>query len=175
MINKHLFTSEKDDWTTPDDLFHTLNSEFEFNLDPCADDENHKCDTYFTKKENGLLQDWAGYHVFCNPPYGKEVAKWVGKAHDEVLHGNCILAVMLLASRTDTKYFHQYIINDAYEIRFIKGRLKFGGVKQSAPFGSMIVVFKKEGILDESKTNLQDVQTHRIYSCGTDGRRKAIL
>ena len=174
MINEHLFTSEKDDWTTPDDLFQTLHAEFRFDLDPCADDMNYKCDTYITKEENGLLQDWGGYRVFCNPPYGKEVAKWVKKAHDEVLYGNCLIAVLLLASWTDTRYFHQYILNDAYEIRFVKGRLKFGGAKQSTQFGSMIVIFKKEVVCDESKTDLQNVQAHRICGCRTNVRRETI-
>ena len=101
-----------------------------------------KCKNHFTKLENGLNQDWQGYRVFCNPPYGrKETAEWVKKCYEESRKENT-LVVMLIPSRTDTKYFHKYIYPNA-EIRFIKGRLKFGNSANSAPFPSMIVIFKK--------------------------------
>jgi phage N-6-adenine-methyltransferase len=136
MTNVH-FSSNSNEWSTPQDFFDELNKEFDFNLDPCATDENHKCDKYFTQKDDGLKQSWDGYRVFCNPPYGREINKWVEKASKAV--GGVV--VMLIPARTDTRYFHQYIYNKA-EIRFIKGRLRFGGHTNSAPFPSMVVIFK---------------------------------
>lgn len=127
-------------WGTPQAFFDTLNSEFDFDLDPCATKETAKCGKFFTKELDGLNQDWNGYRVFCNPPYGKEIAKWVKKA-SEARGG---IVVMLIPARTDTKYFHEYIYNKA-EIRFVRGRLKFEGSQKgsgSAPFPSMIVVFR---------------------------------
>lgn len=95
---------------------------------------------YFTKEQNGLLQDWTGETVFCNPPYGrKETGEWVKKCAEESSHCNTV--VMLIPARTDTKWFHKYIYHKAKEIRFIKGRIKFGGCKNAAPFPSMIVIF----------------------------------
>jgi site-specific DNA-methyltransferase (adenine-specific) len=138
MVSKTLFSSESTEWETPQDLFDELNSEFAFTLDPCATDKNHKCDKFFTKEQNGLLQDWGHERVFCNPPYGREIQYWVASCAQ---HNG--LAVMLLPARTDTKWFHDHIYNNRNaEIRFIKGRLKFGGAKNSAPFPSMIVVFR---------------------------------
>jgi len=137
-INSGLFTSTTDNWATPQDFFDKLDKEFHFDLDVCADDQNHKCEKYFTKEQNGLSQEWKG-KVWCNPPYGREIGDWVAAvaAHPDG-------GVMLLPARTDTKWFHDYIYsNKNAEIRFVKGRLKFGGSKNSAPFPSMVVVFKK--------------------------------
>ena len=135
-INKDLmFSSATDEWSTPQDVFYKLNEEFSFTLDPCANDTNHKCKKYFTKTENGLLQNWDDEIVFCNPPYGREIGKWVKKAAESKA-----TVVMLLPARTDTKWFHDYIYEKA-EIRFIKGRLKFGEAQNSAPFPSMVVIF----------------------------------
>ena len=133
-----MFSSKTDQWGTPQNFFNELNEEFHFTLDPCADDYNHKCEKYFTKEKNGLIQDWSGERVFCNPPYGREIGKWVEKCSTE----KCEIAVMLIPARTDTKWFHDYIYNKA-EIRFIRGRLKFGDSKNSAPFPSMLVIFRK--------------------------------
>ena len=149
MNTEVMFSSKTDQWSTPQSFFDTLNEEFSFTLDPCADEFNHKCKRYFTKKEDGLVQDWGGEIVFCNPPYGREIGKWVEKCFLEVHQGNCSCAVMLIPSRTDTKWFHKYINNKA-EVRFIQGRLKFGDSQNSAPFPSMIVVFRKDQ-LQESK------------------------
>ena len=137
-MNKGLFTSNTDQWATPQWFFDELNQEFNFELDPCADEYNHKCKKYFTKEQNGLAQDWSEYRVFCNPPYGREIGKWVKKAAE-----SNTLVVMLLPARTDTKWFHEYIYGKS-EIRFLKGRLKFGGSKNSAPFPSMVVIFGGE-------------------------------
>lgn len=135
-----MFSSATDEWYTPIDFYNKLNKEFNFNLDPCATADNHKCAKYFTKADNGLVQSWGGYKVFCNPPYGRTIAAWVEKAYIESQKENT-LVVMLLPARTDTRWFHEFIYHNA-EIRFIKGRLKFGGCKNSAPFPSMIVIFK---------------------------------
>jgi site-specific DNA-methyltransferase (adenine-specific) len=140
-MNKNLmFSSVTDEWYTPIDFYNELNKEFNFNLDPCATDINHKCAKYFTKEDNGLLQSWGGYNVFCNPPYGRAITAWVEKAYKEAKKDNTLI-VMLLPARTDTKWFHNFIYNKA-EIRFIKGRLKFGGCKSSAPFPSMVVIYR---------------------------------
>ena len=147
-----MFSSISNEWETPADLFKALNDEFMFTLDPCATKENHLCDKFYTKEDDGLSFSWKGETVFCNPPYGRDISKWVKKCSDESYLNN-VLCVMLIPSRTDTKWFHQYIYNRA-EIRFISGRLKFvnrmlpsysddGNFKlSSAPFPSMIVVFK---------------------------------
>ena len=145
-MNKELmFSSKTCEWATPQDFFDRLNAEFKFTLDPCASAENHKCDKYYTKAEDGLIQDWSGETVFCNPPYGREIGRWVCKCFHEVFDGKCPCAVMLLPARTDTRWFHDYIYNKA-EIRFIPGRLKFNSQKNSAPFPSMIVVFQQSEI-----------------------------
>lgn len=143
MNTEVMFSSQTDQWATPQDFFDKLNDEFCFTLDPCADEYNHKCKRYFTKEKNGLLQDWSNEVVFCNPPYGREIGKWVEKCFKEVCFGDCRCSVMLIPARTDTKWFHKYIYKNATEIRFIKGRLKFGNSKNTAPFPSMVVVFKK--------------------------------
>ena len=144
MINEALFSSKTDLWETPQDFFNKLNEEFHFTLDPCALPENAKCDKFFTPKENGLIQDWSGYRVFCNPPYGKSISSWVKKCYTESLKGTFI--VMLIPARTDTVYFHNYIYHKA-DIRFIKGRLKFGDSKNSAPFPSMIVIYNNDKLI----------------------------
>ena len=139
-MNTVMFSSKSNEWTTPQEFFDKLNEEFNFNLDPCSTDENHKCDRYFTKKQDGLKQDWGGQRVFVNPPYGTEISKWVEKSYREGIKDNT-LVVMLIPARTDTKYFHDFILHRS-EIRFIKGRLKFGEGNNSAPFPSMLVIFR---------------------------------
>lgn len=137
MVQRALLTSNTDEWETPQDLFEKLNGEFHFTLDVCANEQNHKCARYYKKADDGLKTLWSGV-VWCNPPYGRDVGKWVEKCSN--YNG---VAVMLLPARTDTKWFHEYIYKKA-EIRFIKGRLKFGGAKNPAPFPSMVVIFRKE-------------------------------
>ena len=138
-MNKALFSSATDLWATPQDLFDTLNEEFQFTLDPCATSENAKCEKYYTPEVDGLLRNWQGESVFCNPPYGRVIFAWVRKCHEEA-QKDATKVVDLLPARTDTRWFHQYIYGKA-EIRFIPGRLKFGGAKNSAPFPSMVVIF----------------------------------
>lgn len=146
-MDKCMFTSEKDYWSTPIDFFNKLDEEFNFDLDPCCFEQTAKCKKFFTKKENGLIQDWQGHSVFCNPPYGKDIGQWVKKCFKESKKPDT-LVVMLIPARTDTSYFHKYIYKQAKEIRFIKGRLKFEDFSNPdkklapAPFPSMVVVFK---------------------------------
>ena len=134
-MNVH-FSSKTPEWETPQDFFDELNKEFQFGFDVCATAENSKCGLHFFSKEmDGLSIGWPKEMKWMNPPYGREIGKWVKRACEE---GNI---VCLLPARTDTKWFHEYILGKA-EIRFIKGRLKFGRSKNSAPFPSMIVIFK---------------------------------
>lgn len=136
------FSSKKMDWETPQWLFDKLNSEFHFNIDICASDENAKCNTYFTEQNSCLDKSWAGHTCFMNPPYGRHINDFIKKAYEESKNGATV--VCLIPSRTDTKYWHDYIFGKAHEIRFIKGRLKFSGHKNSAPFPSAIIVFDGE-------------------------------
>ena len=150
-MEKALLSTGKDEWGTPQELYDALNKEFNFTLDPCSSDTNYKHINHFTAKENGLLQNWGGNCVFCNPPYSKPrkgkagQIDWVKKCYEEHKN-NGITVVMLLPARTDTVAFHDYILGKA-EIRFIKGRLKFelerAGQKDAAPFPSMIVIDQK--------------------------------
>ncbi|MGY3710179.1 DNA N-6-adenine-methyltransferase [Lactococcus lactis subsp. lactis] len=137
-----MFSSKTDLWSTPWNFFEKLNDEFHFTLDPCSTHENAKCYKHFTIEEDGLLQDWGNEVVFCNPPYGRQIKDWVKKAYEESQKNNTTV-VMLIPARTDTIYFHEYIYHKA-EIRFIKGRLKFGDAKNAAPFPSMVVIFGRD-------------------------------
>ena len=137
-MNKVHFSSKTGEWETPQALFDALDAEFHFTLDPCATPENAKCGRYFTKEIDGLAQSWAGETVFMNPPYGREIGKWVRKAFEEWRRGATV--VCLLPSRTDTAWWHDYCMK-ATEIRFIRGRVKFVGGKYAAPFPSAIVIF----------------------------------
>jgi len=130
----------RDDWETPQALFERLDKEFHFTLDAAASCNNTKCVAYFTKDRDGLAQVWPGT-VWVNPPYGRSVGKWVEKAYQEWQKGATV--VMLLAARTDTQWFHKYIYQKA-EVRFVKGRLRFGNAKNSAPFPSMVVIWKAQ-------------------------------
>lgn len=139
-INSGLFSSNTNEWATPRKFFDELNAEFHFTLDPCCTHENAKCEKHFTLEDDGLNQNWGGYKVFCNPPYGREIASWVRKCYEESRKPDT-LVVMLIPARTDTAYFHQWIYHKAKEIRFIRGRLHFNDSKHGAPFPSMVVVF----------------------------------
>lgn len=137
-MNVH-FSSKTEEWATPQAFFDELDKEFYFTLDPCATKENAKAPTYYTKEDNGLSKNWDFQNVFMNPPYGREIGKWVKKASEA--RGGVV--VCLLPARTDTRWFHDYIYKKPnVEKRFIKGRLKFGDSKNSAPFPSMVVIFK---------------------------------
>lgn len=131
-------SSAKQDWCTPDDLYAKLHLEFNFTLDPCADHTNHKCDKYYTVNTDGLIQDWSNNIVFVNPPYSYSKA-WILKCYSEWMFNN-VTSVMLLPARPDTVAWADYV-SKAAQIRFLKGRLKFSGHKNAAPFPSAIVVF----------------------------------
>lgn len=138
-MNKEvMFSSKTDLWETPQDFFEKLDQEFGFELDVCALPENAKCSRYFSPMDDGLEQDWTGV-CWCNPPYGREIEKWVKKAYISAIEGATV--VMLLPARTDTRWFHDWIYGKT-EIRFIRGRLKFGGAEYGAPFLNMVVVFR---------------------------------
>ena len=142
MNTELLFSSKTNEWATPKDFFNKLNSEFNFTLDPASTHDNAKCLKHFTEAENGLMQSWNGERVFCNPPYGREIGDWVKKAYEETLKEPYnTICVLLIPARTDTQYWHDYVMK-AHEIRFIKGRLKFGDSTNSAPFPSAVVIFR---------------------------------
>jgi site-specific DNA-methyltransferase (adenine-specific) len=139
LINKGLMSSNTPEWATPQWLFDILDGVYRFTLDPCSTHKNAKCQRHYTREEDGLSLSWAGENVFMNPPYGKEIAGWVRKCFQESVSGGG-RKVALLPARTDTRWFHDYVYGRA-EIYFIKGRLKFGDGKGSAPFPSMIAVW----------------------------------
>lgn len=141
-MNKNvMFSSKTDQWETPKDFFDDLDALFHFTLDACALPENAKCEKYFTPEMDGLKQEWGGV-VWCNPPYGREIGRWVEKGYLSAKNGCTV--VMLLPARTDTKWFHEYCyMNRFATVRFVKGRLKFGGSRNGAPFPSMVVIFRK--------------------------------
>ena len=135
-----MFSSKTGEWATPTDFFEKLDWRFgPFDLDPCADPTNTKCANLFTEAEDGLTKNWEGFTSFVNPPYGRGIDKWIQKAFEESRKENTRV-VMLIPARTDTKYWHQYVMK-ADEVYFVKGRLKFGSSDNSAPFPSAVVVF----------------------------------
>lgn len=142
MNNELFFSSKSEEWETPYCIFRELGFEFEFTLDPCCTKATAKAEKFYTKEDNGLVQDWGGETVFVNPPYGRKVGEWVKKSLEESKKPNTTV-VMLLPARTDTAWFHDYIIDKA-EIRFIRGRIRFGNSKNAAPFPSMIVIFRNK-------------------------------
>ncbi|NDG31956.1 adenine methyltransferase [bacterium] len=133
------FSSKTDMWETPQDFYDKYNKKYNFTLDVCASPENAKCNKFFTKEDDGLKQDWTGF-CWMNPPYGRQIKHWVKKAYESSLNGTTI--VCLLPARTDTSWWHDYCMHG--KIEFIRGRLKFGESKNSAPFPSAIVVFEGE-------------------------------
>lgn len=130
------YSSETDEWATPQGFFDAVNREFNFDLDVCALPSSAKCDRYFTPDDDGLAQEWTG-SVWMNPPYGSEIVDWVKKAHDSAVDGTTVVA--LVPARVDTHWWWNHC--RFAEIRFIKGRLKFGNVGTAAPFPSALVVF----------------------------------
>lgn len=136
-MNDALFSSKTCEWETPAYLFEEYNYKYHFDLDVCATNENAKCLRYFTKEEDGLRQEWRGV-CWMNPPYGREIGKWVEKAYKSALKGATV--VCLLPARTDTSWWHDYCMKG--QIEFIRGRVKFGNSKHGAPFPSAIVIFE---------------------------------
>jgi phage N-6-adenine-methyltransferase len=137
--SKFYGTSDSVEWATPQYVFDQLNEEFDFTLDPCASDENHKCAKYYTIEDDGLEQNWDGERVFMNPPFGRNISLWVKKISESI----CPVAVALIPAKTDTVWFHKYVLEKA-EIRCIKGRVKYvGNSVNSAPFVSILAVYRK--------------------------------
>lgn len=137
MNTELMFSSETDLWSTPQEFFNEWNEKYKFTLDVCSDGINNKCKDYFTKEHDGLVQEWKG-SCWMNPPYGREIIKWMKKAYESSLEGATV--VCLVPARTDTKWWHEYAMKG--EVTFIRGRLKFGESKNPAPFPSAVVVFK---------------------------------
>lgn len=137
-MDSALFTSTTYEWATPQAFFDALDAEFGFTLDPCATPTNAKCSTFFTISDDGLAQSWAGHVVFMNPPYGRQIRRWVRKAYESALAGATV--VCLLPARTDTTWWHDHVMKG--EVRFVRGRLKFGNASNAAPFPSAVVVFR---------------------------------
>lgn len=135
-----LRANEKDDWETPQDLFDELDEEFHFTLDAASSDLNAKCEKHYTIEDDGLSQSWEGNNVFLNPPYGRTMKDWMRKAYEESQRENTTV-VALVPARTDTAWFHDYVYGKS-ELRFLRGRLKFGGCENSAPFPSLVVVYR---------------------------------
>ena len=130
------FSSKNMTFATPQDFFDKLDREFHFTLDPCCVKETAKCGKFYTPEDDGLAQDWSGDRVFMNPPYGRQIKIWMKKAVEEAQRG--ALVVCLVPARTDTAWWHDYAMQG--EVRFIRGRLKFGNATDNAPFPSAVVV-----------------------------------
>jgi site-specific DNA-methyltransferase (adenine-specific) len=141
VVDDALFSSNTDEWETPDILFDGMNDKFNFTLDPCATPENAKCKRFFTEEDDGLMQTWLGEQVFVNPPFSN-IKEWMYKCYMESRLDNKD-KVMLIPVRSDTQYFSEYGAYSA-ELYFIKGRLKFSNAKNTAPFPSVIVVFNSQ-------------------------------
>ena len=137
---RRLMTSSKDmTWTTPQAWFDYLDLEFDFTLDPCCEHETAKCKKHYTPQEDGLSQNWKDERVFMNPPYGKELPKWMKKAYEEA-RDNGALVVCFVPARVDTEWWHRYAAKG--EVRFPKGRVTFSDADASAPFPVAIVIFR---------------------------------
>ena len=138
------FDSVRQDWETPTALYVEMNNEFNFTLDAAAADHNTKCDLYFTEVDDSMTKSWAPHTVWLNPPYGKgySLAQWVKKSHAESLLGATV--VMLIPARTNTNWFHEYCLRYG-EVRFIKGRPKFGGADHGLPQPLCFIIFRPNG------------------------------
>ena len=154
-----LFSSKSDEWATPQYFYDWLDSIYHFTLDPCASDDNHKCEKYFTIETDGLKQPWTNEVAFVNPPYS-DIGVWCQKAYTESLV-NSSTVVLLIPSRTDTDYWHRHVMK-ASKIGFVKGRLKFGDSKNSAPFPSCIVIFQPDTIKFKAGDDDSDIITFSI-------------
>ena len=152
------FSSNSNEWATPQDFYDKYNLEWNFTLDPCCTHENAKCAKHYTQAEDGLKQDWSGDRVWMNPPYGREIGIWMKKAYEESLKG--AIVVCLVPARTDTAWWHNYAVKG--EVRFIRGRLKFGGHTNSAPFPSALVILKPPNAAMENKTEREWVGGREI-------------
>lgn len=139
-MNPGLYSSDDDSWATPQDIYDKLNKLFgPFDLDPAASHDNHKCEKYYTRLDNGLRQSWEGRSVFLNPPYGRDIIKWMRKCAAERYTTKIICA--LIPGRTDTRWFQTFVLGSADELYFVRGRIKFEDAYSSAPFPSIVAVY----------------------------------
>lgn len=146
-INSGLFTSDHASWETPQKLFDRVSKIYgPFDFDAAASQENAKCERYFDRELNGLAQPWRG-RVWLNPPYGDAVKFWVRKCALSRL--NCEVIVALLPARTDTRWFHQYVLGHASRLVLFEGRIKFVGAASSAPFPSILAIYYPGGPQDQ--------------------------
>ena len=149
------YASEKQTWETPQDFFDLMDTEFHFDVDVCAEDETAKCNIYYTVDDDGLSKEW-NRTCWMNPPYGREIGKWMKKAYESSVNSGATV-VCLVPARTDTKWWHNYAMK-ANEVRFIRGRLRFGNATASAPFPSAVVVFRPfstpQGISAQSRNGI---------------------
>lgn len=132
------FRSDSGEWATPREFFERVDARYHFTLDVCATAENAKCPAFYTRADDGLAQPWRG-RVWCNPPYGRGVGKWLEKAWRSVQSGEAELVACLTVARTDTAWWHEWAV--LAEVEFVKGRLAFGGADNPAPFPSVLLVF----------------------------------
>lgn len=138
IFNSGMASSKRHNYGTPKDLFDELDAEFHFTVDACAEPKTAMCERYYTYHNNAFYQRFIDEIVWMNPPYGLEIGKWLALAYRESQKGS--LWVCLIPSRTDTTWWHEIVMKG--EIRFIRGRLKFKGMKHNAPFPSAIVIFR---------------------------------
>lgn len=156
-LSKGLFSSNSSIWATPQDFFDNLNGEFHFTLDVCALPSNAKCKEYYTPEDDGLSKTWQG-RCYMNPPYGREIIKWVEKAYTSVKNGEADICVCLLPARTDTRWFQNFCLK-SNDIRFVKGRLHFSGCKDAAPFPSCVVVFSEDSLKDNGNEHFKSLKS----------------
>jgi site-specific DNA-methyltransferase (adenine-specific) len=142
-FDKNRFASKKQDWETPDSIWLPLAEEFPFNLDVAASDKNHLLEQYITEEQDAMKTEWGSHVCWLNPPYGKgyPLSAWVKRGYEESKKG--AIVVMLIPSRTNTNWFHEICLKHG-EVRFLKGRPKFGGAKHGLPQPLCIVIFRPQ-------------------------------
>lgn len=161
-LQEAMVSSKSNEWPTPQWLFDELDAEFRFTLDPCSTHENAKCKKHYTKEDNGIMQDWSKDVVFMNPPYGGQTGRWMEHAYLQSLKGAVV--VCLLVSSTDRSYWHDYIFPFAAQIRWVRGRIKFGDADSTAPFASAIVIFDSSKEYEPKQVYYQQpVSTLRLF------------
>jgi phage N-6-adenine-methyltransferase len=142
------FRSGSGEWSTPQTFFDTLDARFGFDLDVCATAENRKCPRYFGREVDGLKRPWHCRAAWCNPPYGRDVGRWLEKAWREVQSGRAGVAVCLVFARTDTIWWHLWA--PLAEVEFVRGRLKFSAAKAGAPHPSCLFIFRGAAVRHET-------------------------
>jgi site-specific DNA-methyltransferase (adenine-specific) len=154
----YIDTAKTVEWETPDWLFKQLDDEFHFTLDPCATKKNAKVRHFYTEKQNGLFMEWDHQVVFMNPPYGSRIKEWVYKARSSAQFDKATV-VCLLPSRTDTVWWNNWMRNA--ELRFVKGRLRFGDEKGKAPFPSVVAIFRPDLLIPEYDWSFKTIEVPR--------------